>query len=508
MSEGPPRIGPAPPPATVVPPSRVLVVDDQAASRYIVSKLVQEAGVSIEAAEDGRRALDRLRAEPFDLVLLDLQMPEMDGHAVLKAVRTDPSLRHLPVIVISGSETEAVRCIEEGADEFLLKPPNPVLLRARVRASLERKRLRDQELDYLAAVDIVAAASASIEAGRFDIEGLADVARRPDNLGRLARVFQRLVDQVYHREQLLSAKLREDAAVHHLEDLHARLELDTEDGETNLRGVDLKSCVVTDDCLYRLKAGLGRVRRLNLSMTEVTDAGLEQLSQLADLESLVLSFLKVTDLGLRHLQALTNLKHLDLSVTTIRGAGLEHLKLLSQLTSLDLSATWLDDDGLAFLAAMPQLEKLDLHMTAVGDPGLVHLAGLHGLRHLDIFSTRTSDQGLKSLAGLTHLRTLNLEGTSVSDAGLENLRRLQKLSKLQLNGLPISDGGLQVLSSLANLSHLSLAHTQITDAGLAHLRPLRFLASLDLADTAVSSNGVAELQKELPRTKIFHHLPV
>ena len=289
----------APPP----PAGRVLVVDDQASYRYTISALVRELGVGVEVAEDGVSALEKLRAQKFDVVLLDIQMPEMDGHAVLDVLKNDSVLRDVPVIVISGSEDEAARCIEKGAEDLLVKPPNAALLRARLKACLERKRLRDEELGYLAAVNIVTAAGAAVVAGRFDFSRLDEVAQRPDDLGSLARVFRDMAQQIYLRERKLTQKISEEAAIHHLEELQGQLEFEKHDGGTSLRGVDLKNCKVTDDLLHGLKTGLASVRTLNVSMTEVSDAGLETLRDLVALESLTLSFLNITDAGLRHLHA-------------------------------------------------------------------------------------------------------------------------------------------------------------------------------------------------------------
>lgn len=490
--------------APAPPKGRVLVVDDQASFRYTISAHARALGVAVEEAGDGRAALEKLRAGKFDVVLLDLGMPDMDGHAVLDVLKNDGALRDVPVIVISGSEDEAARCIEKGAEDLLVKPPNPTLLRARLKACLERKRLRDEELDYLAAVNIVTAAGASIVAGRFDPGRLAEVAQRPDDLGSLARVFQDMAEQIYLRERKLSRKISEEAAIHLLEELGGQLEFHEREGETYLYGVDLRNCKLTDDALHRLKTGLAGVRTLNLSMTEITDAGLETLHDLKLLESLTLSFLKITDAGLRHVDTLSSLTHVDLSVTAITGAGLESLRSLAHLRSLDLSATRITDASLASLRELAALEQLDLHMTGIGDVGLAHLTGLLRLRHLDIFATAVTDAGMRHLAPLTQLRILNVGGTSVTDAGLEPLQKLEKLSKLQLNDLPITDDGLKSLSRLEGLNHVSLANTSITDAGLPCLRPLRILEVLDLGGTAVTSQGITELRKDLPRTRIFH----
>jgi adenylate cyclase len=130
--------------------SMVLVVDDFEANRRSVSRNLRLQGYTAVVAENGRRALALLRERPFDLVLLDIMMPEMDGYQVLEQIRADPLLRYIPVVVLSGVEdmTSIVRCIELGAADYLIKPYDPILLGARVSACLESKRLRDQEQAY------------------------------------------------------------------------------------------------------------------------------------------------------------------------------------------------------------------------------------------------------------------------------------------------------------------------------------------------------------------------
>jgi sigma-B regulation protein RsbU (phosphoserine phosphatase) len=126
--------------------SSLLVVDDNEDNRYTLVQRLQRLGYAdVATAVDGRQALALLRERPFDLVLLDVMMPEMDGYEVLEHLRADPRLRHVPVIMISAVDQieSVVRCIELGAEDYLAKPFNPTLLRARVGASLEKKRLRD-----------------------------------------------------------------------------------------------------------------------------------------------------------------------------------------------------------------------------------------------------------------------------------------------------------------------------------------------------------------------------
>ena len=125
----------------------VLVVDDDSVNRLLLSRSLEREGHRSATAEDGRRALEILRAESFDVVLLDVVMPEIDGFEVLAQMQADSELRHVPVIMISALEDmeSVVRGIELGAEDYLPKPFNPVLLRARINGCLTRKRLDDLE---------------------------------------------------------------------------------------------------------------------------------------------------------------------------------------------------------------------------------------------------------------------------------------------------------------------------------------------------------------------------
>jgi len=131
--------------------ARLLVVDDNKVNRLLLARTLELQGHSVALAENGRVALEMLRREPFDLLLLDIEMPEMDGIQVLEELKGDRQLRDLPVIVTSAIEglDNVVRCIELGAEDYLHKPVNPVLLKARIGASLEKKRLRDQQKELV-----------------------------------------------------------------------------------------------------------------------------------------------------------------------------------------------------------------------------------------------------------------------------------------------------------------------------------------------------------------------
>jgi signal transduction histidine kinase len=120
------------------PKSKILIVDDEGINRILLATNLQESGYITGMAEDGRQALEMLRAQPFDVVLLDLIMPTMDGYQVLAEIRSDAALRRIPVIIISSMDEmdSIVRCIEMGATDYLAKPFDPLLLHARIRASL------------------------------------------------------------------------------------------------------------------------------------------------------------------------------------------------------------------------------------------------------------------------------------------------------------------------------------------------------------------------------------
>lgn len=133
----------------------ILVVDDSMFNRGVLTGYLIKANYLVEAAANGEQALELLRSRPFDAVLLDLNMPGIDGFGVLERMKSDNALRHIPVIVISGDDEmdTVVRCIEMGAADHLPKPINPVLLRARINSSLAAKRQHDQEEVYRSEIE-------------------------------------------------------------------------------------------------------------------------------------------------------------------------------------------------------------------------------------------------------------------------------------------------------------------------------------------------------------------
>ncbi len=159
----------------------LLVVDDIEDNRYTLTRrLSREGYTNLTTAANGREALDLLQRKPIDLVLLDIMMPDMNGYEVLERLKADPNLRHIPIIMISAvDEIESViRCVELGAEDYLSKPFNPTLLRARVGASLERKHLHDQ----------VRAQAADLATWNKTLEKrVADQLAEIERMGRLKR---------------------------------------------------------------------------------------------------------------------------------------------------------------------------------------------------------------------------------------------------------------------------------------------------------------------------------
>jgi len=127
-------------------PGRILVVDDNAANRDVLSRRLAREGHAVIAVEDGDGALARLAAQPFDLVLLDFEMPGLKGIEVLERMKSQPGLASIPVVMISaGTDVRRIAsCLECGAEDYVAKPFDPIVLRARIGACLEKKRLRER----------------------------------------------------------------------------------------------------------------------------------------------------------------------------------------------------------------------------------------------------------------------------------------------------------------------------------------------------------------------------
>ena len=132
-------------------PGTILIADDNRVNQLLLARGLEQQGHTIVFAEHGAEALELLRGKRFDLMLLDVLMPELDGYGVLAELQQDPHLSDIPVVMTSALDEldSVVKCLEMGAEDYLTKPINPVLLNARITSSLEKKRLRDQQRELI-----------------------------------------------------------------------------------------------------------------------------------------------------------------------------------------------------------------------------------------------------------------------------------------------------------------------------------------------------------------------
>ncbi|HWA26139.1 MAG TPA: adenylate/guanylate cyclase domain-containing protein [Lacunisphaera sp.] len=139
-----------------MPTARLLAVDDDPMNRDMLLRRLEKLGYDVTEASTGREALSKVKDGNFDLILLDILMPDLDGFQTLEFIKADPHHKHIPVIMLTALDDvdSTVRCIEAGAEDCVPKPFSPVILRARITASLEKKRLRDQEQAFLAQLQI------------------------------------------------------------------------------------------------------------------------------------------------------------------------------------------------------------------------------------------------------------------------------------------------------------------------------------------------------------------
>jgi adenylate cyclase len=189
----------------------ILVIDDEAINLDLLVRRLTHQGHVVFAADSGEAGLALAARESIDLILLDVLMPGASGYDVLTSIRADAALREIPVLMISALDQTAsvTRCIALGADDYLTKPFDPLVLRARVNSCLRKKWARDFELAYLRGVEQVTAAAVAVETGHFTPETLDSVGERPDALGNLARLFQRMGVEVAARERRLRTQVEQ-----------------------------------------------------------------------------------------------------------------------------------------------------------------------------------------------------------------------------------------------------------------------------------------------------------
>jgi DNA-binding response OmpR family regulator len=173
----------------------ILVVDDNEMNRDMLSRRLERQGYRSLAAEDGMQAMGLLRAHnEIDLVLLDIMMPRMNGYQVLEQVKQDETLRHIPVIIISAVDDldSVIKCIEMGAEDYLFKPFNPILLKARINASLEKKRLRDHERRFLTSGWLPAPIAERMQNGETTADTFPEVTAL---VARIGGLYERTPDE-------------------------------------------------------------------------------------------------------------------------------------------------------------------------------------------------------------------------------------------------------------------------------------------------------------------------
>ena len=170
----------------------VLVVDDNEMNRDMLSRRLKRQEYEVLMAEDGEKALEMVEQHPFDLVLLDIMMPKLSGYEVLERLKKDDRTRNLPVIMISAVDDldSVVRCIEMGAEDYLFKPFNPVLLKARVSASLDKAHLRKNSTHP--------AVSAHLADLRAEVAALLDDELSPSQRERAEQIRQQVESLAKH----------------------------------------------------------------------------------------------------------------------------------------------------------------------------------------------------------------------------------------------------------------------------------------------------------------------
>ena len=202
--------GPRSPEPPASRPGRILAVDDDALNLDLLAQRLSRQGHVVSTAMDGEEALERVRERPFDLVLLDVMMPRLDGYSTLARLKADEQLRVIPVIMISALDelSSVVRCIEAGAEDYLPKPFNPTLLRARIGACLEKKALHDQELKlYTSLVQSQRQLDRELVQAHHFVAGLDPAMRNDPQVQPLMAAFERMTAAVSRRETDLRATI-------------------------------------------------------------------------------------------------------------------------------------------------------------------------------------------------------------------------------------------------------------------------------------------------------------
>ena len=189
----------------------ILIIDDEEANRALLSRRLIRQGYTVLVAATGEAGLAIAARESVDVILLDVWLPGISGYEILARLKSSEASREIPVLVITAVDRpeSIARCLALGADDYLPKPFDPVVLGVRLRGCLAKKRARDVDLAYLRGVARVTAAALAVESGAFVAESLDGVAQRPDTLGNLARLFQRMAMEVAARQRRLEDQVQQ-----------------------------------------------------------------------------------------------------------------------------------------------------------------------------------------------------------------------------------------------------------------------------------------------------------
>lgn len=259
---------------------------------------------------------------------------------------------------------------------------------------------------------------------------------------------------------------------------------------------------VTDDWLQNV-ADQDALRRLELSGTAVTSAGLAHLRDLTQLQFLNVCLTAVDDEGLAHLPALVNMRRMTVCSSKVTGSGFRHLTGMTRLESINLHSSPASDEGLQAIGKLTSLRRLEIVHTHVTDAGLAHLAALVNLRQLHVHGPEATENGLPFIGQLQELYELDVYGPPASNRALAEIGRLPKLRLLRFFDASFDDVGVGHLAGLTTLDELTLGSNRVTDAALEHLKGLNNLRVLNLAGSQVTPAGKQRLREMLPKAQIL-----
>jgi len=366
---------------------------------------------------------------------------------------------------------------------------------------------------------VLAGASAAVAQ-----DNTADVARAIEAQG--GRVVRdragQIVDVSLARTWATDADVERLAGIKTLKRLDLSLTYVSDRGAEKLKALDqleelnlFAAEFITDAAMAFLR-GNRRLTALNLRGTDVTDTSLAYIAELAQLKSLDISFTQITDVGLEHLSALAQLEELNLGGNKISGAGLHVLKLLPKLKKLSFygiqrrNAGWcwapvVTDLELETISLVTGLEDLNIgYGVALGAPRPTDLGPTDGEAECRIAGgTRITDLGVAKLARLEKLKRLDLSGAAITSNGLKSLGTLRNLRRLSLwNVKGIDDSAAPYLEALGNLTSLDLSNTSIGDATLGRLAALPDLQRLYVNETNVTPEGLAAFRAKHPASTV------